>query len=112
MYLKPRQIFERFLVEEQISRVDENGRVVKEFQPTGEILLGVVSSVNPDESEKFRGLKHEVTHKIVQRLGTVKARIGDKLICGDKVFLVEAVDDVLSLGQWRIHFVTRRGDLK
>ena len=112
MYLRPRQLFAKFIVEEQISRVDANGRIVKEFHPTGEQLFGVVSSVNPDEVEKWHGLKHEVTHKIVQRLGTVKAQIGDKLICGDKVFLVEAFDDVLNLGQWRIYFVTQRGDVK
>lgn len=112
MYLRPRQLFAKFIVEEQISRVDANGRIVKEFQSTGEQLFGVVSSVNPNEVEKWRGLKHEVTHKIVQRLGTIKAQIGDKLICGDKVFIVEAIDDVLNFGQWRIYFVTQRGDVK
>ena len=112
MYLRPRQIFEKFLVEEPVTRVDDNGRVVKEFQPTGSQLFGVMSNVNPDEVEKWRGLKHEVTNKIVQRFNTTRANVGDKLICGEKVFLVEAVDDVSNLGQWRIYFVTRRGDLR
>lgn len=109
MYLKPRQVFENILVESATSRVDEIGRVVKVFEPCGRIF-GCITKFLPSENEKFHGIKHNVTHKIVARWGSIAAKVGDKLISGDKIFLVEAVDD--ALGQFAIYFVTQRGDLK
>ena len=75
-------------------------------------LFGVISTVEPHEVEKWRGLKHTVTHKIVQRLGTSRAQVGDKLIKADKIFFVEAVDDVSGLGQFFVYFVSERSDVK
>lgn len=109
MYLRPRQVFSRFVVEESVACVDEGGRVVKSFQYAGE-LFGAVTSVNPHEAEKFHGLKHDVTHKIVARWGRVDLKSGDKLIRGDEIYLVNAVEDVV--GQFTIVYVTRRGDLR
>ena len=109
MQLRPRQLFDKFLVEGAVTRVDESGRVVKDFQPVGE-LFGCLTSTNPHETEKFHGLKHDVTHKIVARWGRVELKIGDKLIRGDEIYLVQATEDVVR--QFTIVYVTKRGDLR
>ena len=109
MYLRPREVFSRFLVEESVSRVDEGGRVVKDFQPVGE-LFGALTSTNPHEVEKFHGLKHDATHKIVVRWGRVDLKAGDRLVRGDEIYLVQAAED--AAGQFTIVYVTKRGDLR
>ena len=111
MYLRPRQIFEKFLVTEKITRLNDIGRSVTEFKPTGEVLFGVVSSAEPHEVEKWRALKHEITHVVIQHLGHVKAKVGDCLIKGEKKFLVQAVDDPAGLGQFTIYYCEERFDL-
>ncbi|MBR1646989.1 MAG: hypothetical protein IJ685_09465 [Selenomonadaceae bacterium] len=50
VYLKPRQIFEKFLVEEKRTRLDEIGNSRVEF-------VAVISTVEPHEVEKWHGLK-------------------------------------------------------
>ena len=111
MYLRPRQIGEKFIVEEKITRVDETGRAVVEFKPKGEILFGVLSQLNPKEVEKWQGTKHEATDVIIQKFGRTKANVGDKLIKGDKVYLVQSLEEVANSG-WRLYYVKERGDLK
>ena len=111
MYLHPRSVFEKFLIAEKITRLDEMGRSLVELKDTGKILLGVVSTSTPYEREKFKGLKHEVTHTIVQKLGDVRAMVGDLLIKGEKKFLVQAIENPAGLGQYFIYYVNERFDL-
>ena len=110
MYVRPRMLFEKFLVEGAVARADDNGRVIKSYEPSGE-LFGCISTITPNEAEKLSGLKHKATHRIVVRWGRTCARSGDKLIRGDKVYLVETVDDIARLGQFTVIYVTQRGDL-
>ncbi len=112
MYLRPRQIFEKFLIAKKKTRIDEVGRQRIEFTATGEEILGVVSTAEPKEIEKWSSLKHEITHEIIQRLGAVKANVGDVLIKEDKHYLVQAVDNPAGLGQWYIYYCLERADLK
>lgn len=107
MYLKPRQLFDEFVIQKLISRVDEGGRVVKIFEPSGR-LFGCISNVNPSEAEKFMGLKHNVTHKIVQFWGRTTASTGDKLIRADKIYLIE---HVAKIQQFTVYHVNERSDL-
>lgn len=111
MLLRPRQIGEKFIVQEKITRVDETGRTVIEFKPTGEILFGVLSYLNPVEVEKWSGTKHEATDVIIQKFGRTKANVGDKLVQGDKVYLVQSIEEVANSG-WRLYYVKERGDLR
>ena len=111
MYLRPRSIFEKFLVSEKISRLDERGREVVEFKPTGEEIFCVVSKADSNEREKLKSLKHEVSHVLVQRYGRAQAKVGDLLICGTRNFIVEAVDNPAALGFWFLYYCTERFDL-
>lgn len=111
MYLRPRQVFEKFLVTEKNTRLNEIGRCVTEFKSTGEMILGVVSSAEPKEVERWKALSHTVTHVVIQHLGRVKAKVGDCLINGAKKFFVQAVDDPAGLGQFTIYYCEERFDL-
>lgn len=110
MYLRPRSVFEKFLVHEKITRLDEIGRQVVEFKPTGEILFGVISITDALEVEKYKALHHEVSHTIVQRGGRPMARVGDLLVNAHEKFLVQDVETVAG-GQWYWYQVNRRSDL-
>lgn len=111
MFLSPRRFVEKFLVEEKRTRLDEFGNQRVTFEPAGD-LSGIISSVNPQERERYKGLKHVVAHKIVQHLGTARARIGDRLIKADKIYFVEDINDVSNLGLFYIYYVSERSDVK
>ena len=110
MYLRPRQIFERFIVEEKKTRIAPDGRQEVEFKPSGEEILGVISTIETFEREKFKGTKHEASHGIVQRLGRIKAKPGDRLISGDRKFIVSHIDNPGGLSQYYIYFCNERFD--
>lgn len=111
MYLRPRSIFEKFLISEKISRLDERGRETVEFKPTGEEIFCAVSTTTPYEREKLKSLKHEITHELVQRYGRAKAKVGDMLINGTRRFLVEAVDNPGGVGFWFVYRCSERFDI-
>ena len=110
MYLRPRQIFERLIVEEKRTRIAPDGRQIVEFVPSGEEILGVISTVETFEREKFKGLRHEASHGIVQRLGRIKAKAGDRLISGDRKFIVSHIDNPGGLSQWYVYWCNERFD--
>ena len=111
MYLRPRTLAEKFLVEEKITRLDDRGRPAVEFKPTGEIIFGVISMATPTEVEKYKAVHHEISHVIVQRGGRPKAKVGDLLVKVDKKYLVQSVEDIAGMGQWINYFVNMRADL-
>ena len=110
MYLRPRSVFENFLVYEKITRLSELGRQEVEFKPARQ-LNGVLSSVKPAEREKFKGVKHETTHIIIQKRGEQAARVGDMFLKGEKKYLCLAVENPCGIGQFFMYYVTERGDL-
>ena len=103
-------IAERFLVEEKTTRIDNQGRQIVTFTPTNEEILGVISTIETFEREKFKGTKHEASHGIVQRLGRIKAKPGDRLINGDRKFIVSHIDNPGGLSQYYIYFCNERFD--
>ena len=109
MYLRPRTLGKKFLVEEKITRVDETGRAVVEFKPKGDVLFGVLSYLNPTEVEQWQGTKHFASDVIIQKFGRTKASVGDKLIHGETVYLVQSIEEVAG---WRLYYVKERGDLR
>ena len=111
MYLRPRSIFEKLLVEEKITRLETNGRQAVEYKSTGAEIFGVIASAEPHEREKFKSLKHEITHLVIQKLGHEKAKIGDRLVKEDKKYLIKGVDNPAGLGQFYVYYVEERNDL-
>ena len=111
MYLRPRSLFEKLLVEEKLTRVASNGRVEIEYKATGAEIFGVIASAEPHEIEKWKSLKHEVTHVIIQHLGHIRAQIGDRLVKEDKKYLIKGVDNPAGIGQFYTYFVEERNDI-
>lgn len=111
MYLRPRGIFEKFCVAERKTRLDEIGRTRVEFEETDRILFGVISTVSQYEREKFSGLKHEVTHQIIQKFGSARAQVGDMLIKGTRKFLIQTIENPAGVGQFLILYVCERFDI-
>lgn len=108
MYLRPRQCFTKYLVFERQSRLDLRGREVVEFIPTAAQILGAVSTLKSYEMERFKHTSLKVDFVIVQR-GSPKAKIGDLLVCAEKKFLIQYVENILE--QWTLYYVERRFDL-
>lgn len=102
---------ERLQISERRVRLSDLGRQEVSFELTGGEVIGVVASATPYEREKLKSLKHEVTHVVIQRLGSAKAKVGDRLIKGEKIFYVEAVENPAGLGQWFIYYCNERCDL-
>lgn len=111
MYLRPRGIFEKFCVAERKTHLDEIGRTRVEFEETDRILFGVISTVSQYEREKWSGLKREVTHQIIQKLGERRVQIGDMLIKGDRKYLVQAAENPGGIGQFLVYYVNERFDI-
>ena len=106
-YLRPRSLFEKFLVREKVTSQNEIGRVIVEFKDTDEIIFGLISRADYKEVEKYKSTHHEATHVVVSR-GNVKAKIGDMLVKVDRKFLVTAVE---TIADWVNYFIVERKDL-
>lgn len=111
MYLRPRQIFQTFVVEEKLLRLSPEGRQVVEFVASGAEIQGVVSTIEPFQREKFKAIKNEIKYGIVQHLGTPRAKVGDRLVCGDKKYYVETIDNPAGVGQFYVYWCSERFDL-
>ncbi len=112
MYLRPGNLYKEFIVEVSHSTVNANGRpVVTYLKDTGIVLKGMLARASAQEIRKFDNLEHPIDHTIVQQ-GRPKVKPEDKLILGNRVFLVRAVDEPGSIGICTIYYVEERMDVK
>lgn len=112
MYVRPRSMVESFIVESKTQSLNEIGRVNTKFEykATGEVIHGILAGATTTEVEKWKQLQHEVSHTIVDRFNDVKAKEGDRLINGSRVFYVQGVDDVSMFGYYTLYYVKERND--
>ena len=110
MYIKPRQVFERWRIYEKRQRIDDMGRVGVEYAPTALFLMGAIGTMGRWEGEKWRQYKHGGGGVIVERCGERLAKVGDALIKESETYLITGVDEVLN--QWRLWYVEQRNDLE
>lgn len=112
MYLRPGNMFKRFIIENNEETVGEFGRPKAAYsdEPDKE-LKGCLADATENDRERWKQLQHPITHTIVQR-GLPLAKEEDRLILSDRVFIVHAVDDCGSLGITTIYYAEERKDLK
>lgn len=110
MYMRPGNMLKDFDVCRKTSGVTETGRVKVEFRKTGDIIRGVLSDATPDEQMRWSQYQHPITHKIVQK-GSAISKAGDELTHGERVFLVQGVDNVSELGMVTIYYIQERFDV-
>lgn len=110
MYLRPRSVFENFLVYEKRQRISDIGRQKVEYVPVRQ-MCGVLSAVKPTEREKLGGVKHETSHLLIQKRGPQAAQVGDLFLKGERKYLCLAVENPCGIGQFWLYYVTERADL-
>lgn len=110
MYLRPGNLFKDFTVETTGAAISSRGRTKKEYEKEkGPMIRAVLAEAKPDEKERWRQLQHPISHTITQK-GTPKAKAGDRLIFGSRIFYIQGVDEPGALGLWTIYYADERMD--
>lgn len=112
MYLRPGNLYKDFVIEENVAGVSSSGRPKTSYEGTGtKMLSGVLAEATNKQKMRWEQLQHPITHTIVQD-GKPKAKEEDKLILGERVFLVQGIDEPGSLGICTIYYAEERKDVK
>lgn len=120
--LRPGQGFKRFTILRRDGATTPGGRpYTGALSPCGE-FFGIITQANPKEIEQYKQLGTPITHTIVQRGTTARAKATDVLelhpvACerdgGGRRFLVQGdPKDPGELGHFLIYQVEERKDLK
>ena len=111
MYLRPGNLFKDFIVESDEESIGESGRPEINYREKTQTLKGCLANATEGDRERWKQLQHPITHTIVQR-GRPRAKPEDKLILGERVFLVHMVDDCGGLGISTIYYAEERADVR
>lgn len=110
-YLRSGNLFKDFWVEEKDTTLSARGRARSEFkQDDPRHIMAVLAEAQPSEIERFRQLEHPITHTITQR-GRPRAKAGDRIVHGSRIFYVQGVDEPGDLGLWTIYYAEERSDV-
>lgn len=109
MDLLPGNMFKDFLVESNDEYVGAFGRPKDSYTDTDRILHGCLADAAQNDRERWKQLQHPITHTIVQA-GPPMAKAEDRLILGERVFTIHAVDDCGALGISTIYYAEERTD--
>lgn len=112
MYMRPGNLYKDFIIEECKSLVGKSGRPQTSYSSDGtKVLKGALAEATPKQKVEWSQLQHPITHTIVQD-GKPKAKAEDKLILGNRVFLVQGVDNPGDIGVCTVYYVEERNDVK
>lgn len=112
MYLRPGNLYKDFIIERQTEGVSKAGRPTTSYSSKGDwTLRGALAEATPKQKMEWQQLQHPITHTIVQD-GRPLAKQEDKLIFGNRVFLIQGVDEPGSIGVCTIYYVEERMDVK
>ena len=112
VYLRPGNLFKDFVIEDDTETVGAFGRPKVSYDQSGKRMLhGCLANATREDRERWGQLQHPITHTIVQR-GRPKAKAETKLVLGERVFLIHAVDDCGGLGLTTIYYAEERTDVR
>lgn len=112
MYLRPGNLFKEFVIESSTQQIGAFGRPKDGYESgTGRTLKGCLARASVEDREKWAQLEHPISHTIVQS-GRPKAKPEDKLVLGERVFWIHAIDDCGGLGITTIYYAEERSDVK
>lgn len=112
MYLRPGNLYKSFVVEENRTITGKNGRPRTTYTRDGNrTLRGALAEATNQQRIEWQQLQHPITHTIVQD-GRPKAKPEDKLILGNRVFLIQGVQEPGSIGVCTIYYVEEREDVE
>ncbi len=110
MYLRPGELFKDFKIEVVTEHLSESGRPTVRYELSDRLLRGSLADASPKEIERCGQRKHPITHTVVE-YGMPVAKPDDKLILGNRVFLIQEVDSAGDLGIATIYYVEERDDV-
>lgn len=118
--LRPGQGFKKFRILRRVGGLTNTGRPATSSLKSAGEFFGMISQADPKEVEQFKQLGSPITHTIVQRGTTHRAKANDVLEldesqCGDKHrrFMVKGEPkDPGELGHFLIYRVEERTDLE
>lgn len=112
MYLRPGNLFKKFIIESNNQVVTGTGRVANSHRGDGtNALKGCLADATDEDRKNHNQNDHIITHTIVQA-GSPKAKRTDKLILGERVFYIVDIDDAGGLGISTIYYAEERRDAK
>ncbi len=112
MYLRPGNLYKYFIIEENTSEVGRTGRPQTSYNREGSRMLrGALAEATPKQKIEWQQLQHPITHTVVQD-GRPKAKAEDKLILGNRVFLIQGLEEPGSIGVCTIYYVEERVDVQ
>ncbi len=112
MYLRPGNLYKDFVVEEITQDIGATGRPRSFYGGDGSrILRGALAEADDKQKVRWKQLQHPITHTIVQN-GRPKAKAEDKLVLGNRIFLIQGVDEPGGLGICTLYYVEERMDVK
>lgn len=112
MYLRPGNLYKYFVIEQQVTTISKNNRTTTSYVRDGnKTLRGALAQATTQQKIEWEQLQHPITHTIVQD-GRPRAKEEDKLILGDRIFLIKGVDEPGSIGICTIYYVEERKDVK
>lgn len=111
MYLRPGNLYKDFVIEKSTAEIGSSGRVKRGYQDQAvRLIKGILSEADPEQKVRWGQLQHPVTHTILQD-GAPAAKPEDKLILGDRIFLIKGVDQAGDLGICTIYYAEERLDV-
>lgn len=110
-YLRPGNLFKDFFVGVKTGDVDSKGRTGGSYKADEKRpIRAVLAQATPQEKARWEQIQHPITHTLVDR-GRPKAETGDMLMCGNRHFYIQGVDEPGQLGLYTIYYVEERIDL-
>lgn len=112
MYLRPGNLYKDFIIEENTAAVGRTGRPQTSYNNGGNRMLrGALAEATPKQKLEWEQLQHPITHTVVQD-GRPKAKAEDKLVFGNRVFIIQGLEEPGSIGVCTIYYVEERMDVQ
>lgn len=112
MYIRPGNMFKEFVIESTTQVVTGTGRVANAHAGDGtKTLKGCLAEASDEDRMNHNQKDHVVTHTVVQA-GNPKAKRGDRLVLGSRVFYIVDIDDAGALGISTLYYAEERKDVK
>lgn len=108
MYLPPSNFQRKFIVEAKTTTLNDEGRKITTFKPTGRTMWAILSNASSKEQERWEMLKHPITHTIVVKGDHAEAQVGERLTLNGRTFYIQGRDNASCLGWYTLYYVEER----
>lgn len=108
IFFRPGQVWKTFDLYRKVQSKDNKGRVTYSGEPVFVTSFkGALSSINPNEQEKWNQMSHPVTHTILIR-GRTDVQAEDIVKLGNRTFYVQKSRGHAEIGIFSVLFCEER----